>query len=184
MLSDLLRPFQPKCGDVPLGFYLDSSMVCNRLTAQRVSAASLCLSRFLPLLSLIYIHCVCATVCVCVQLCFRCVSLTITKMSGDEREMRRQRNRKYIVPFLTSCKLAALCHCKDFSRSLFKSSIILPVFQPQETSFSFHSWADKSLCSKVLYTNYPGSDWLKTSFMTATTFVMCLLRLCESTGHC
>lgn len=33
-------------------FHLDSSVLCNRLTAQRVCAASLCLSHFPPLLSM------------------------------------------------------------------------------------------------------------------------------------
>lgn len=96
MLSDLLRPLLPKCADVPLGFYLDSSMVCNRLTAQRVSAASPRLSHFLPLLTLIHIYSVCAEVRVCVQSCRRRVCLTITKMFSDnKREMMMQRNTGY-----------------------------------------------------------------------------------------
>lgn len=86
MLSDLLRPFW--CGDVPLGFYLDSSMERNRLAAQRVSAASLCLPHFLPLLTLIHIHCVCAEVCVSVQLRESHVCFTISKISRQRDDER------------------------------------------------------------------------------------------------
>lgn len=96
-------------------------MVCNRLRAQRVSAASLCLFYFLPLLYLIHIHSVCAEVCVCVQLCRRCVCLTITEMFRDNKDERmKHSDRECIIPFLTRCKPMALFHCRNFSRNRLK----------------------------------------------------------------
>lgn len=147
MLSDLLRPFQPKCADVPLGFYLDSSVVCNRLTAQRVSAASLCLFHFLPLLTLLHIHSVCVKVCDCIQLCRRRVCLTSNKMFRDnKREMISRGTEDTFLDRLQSG--GPFFHCRNFSRNRFKDSGMLSACRPQECSFDFHSWTTENLQSQ------------------------------------
>lgn len=164
-------PFEAKCGGDPLGFYLDSSMECNKLTAQRLSAASLCLSHFLPFLTHIHIHSVRAEVLSHAKV----ASLSITKTSRNKkREGMRQRKREYTVLILSSCKPVAPFHCRN--------SGTVPAFQPPTSSFSSllpHnvsvpevdcSYYPRAILAVLFVLDIAAGDWSKTSFMTATTF--------------
>lgn len=129
-------------------------MVCNRVTAQRVSIASLCLSHFFPFFNS-RPHSLRMCYGLCLQLCRRCICLTITKMSRDnKREMKRQRNREFSVPLVTSCKLVALFHCSFPGTSLRTQAFYLH-FNHRNLVLVFIPGPQTTSVPEVGYSNYP-----------------------------